>query len=143
MARIVTEHATSVIFEHFENDRLTRAMFDWKNPPVKDTYTIAPHNFVSVELDSHFPVRPSEVDWHAHSKRGNRGLKEIKNLFGEEFAEAMSAVRYDLGYLAIASYEIDGRHRDRIAKMQIDSPSTPVLLQRLCREIIVGSSHKK
>jgi hypothetical protein len=132
-ASLPTPDTISVVITDSTEDNLTLARFEWPSQQPHDTYTIDANASLSVELDSHFPVRPAIVRWEHYGMVGDEIASEA--LFGKDFAEAMSAAHRDLGFTAL-QLSLSRSNRLAIAELQLHSPSTPTLLKRLCGQMI-------
>lgn len=104
------------------------ARFMWPEGPAQGTYTIAPSPRTSLELDSHFPVRPQAVRVFHQAPEDIDPV--LTALVGAEIATALSMTRR-VGSTTIHA-ALTERNRFSIARLQAESPSTPPYLRELC-----------
>lgn len=123
-------HNISVFTEYSEEDAIVRGMLMWNEQQPTDTYTLDMNGVLSIELDRHFPIRPSAIVWEASHGIGTETVLEA--CFGPEVTEAMIAAWHREG-AAIVDLSFSQQQRLAIAEAQLHSPSTPPLLKRSLR----------
>jgi hypothetical protein len=128
------ENTIPVSVEHLPDDHLIVASLHWPIAQPEDTYTIDVGEQLSLELDKHFPVRPSHVAIHDQPK--NASIIALEAFFGEAFTYAMQEAPR-IGFCTL-ELVFTKQNRLAIAKLQIDSPSTPPLLKRASAFILKG-----
>ena len=134
MLRLPEDTTTSVTIEHLPSDGLTVATFDWPIAQPEDTYTLDPTDHLSMELDRHFPVRPVKLSLTETGDANSLAMVEL--LTGAPMAEAMRVAPL-IGY-SVLQVTLDENNRLAIARLQIESPSTPRLLFKACKNILNG-----
>jgi len=110
------------------------ASFEWPSEQPNDTYTIDVTQNISVELDEHFPVRPSGVRWYPDEEHTEYDIGELRRLFGQELTEAMATVE-TIGFCSL-QLALGREERFALADLQLQSPSTPPALRRACASFL-------
>lgn len=122
----------TVITEHIPADSLRSglvvAQFAWPDVQPREVYTIALGEFVSLELDSHLPVRPNSVS--VYDDTDEASIRILNQAFGPEFTDVISNTR-SIGFTAIRNFSLTEEQRHFIAGIQAKSPSTPPILRSL------------
>ena len=123
-------------------DGLTIASFGWlADSSAPEAYTIDVTDAVSLSLDQHTPVRPYSVS--VLDRGAEESEEPLTNLFGGELTEAILKARDTLGGLAVINFSLSAENRFAIARRQIESPSTPPLLRRVCENMIAEHERTK
>lgn len=133
MASYQERHTIPVVVEN--DSGLLIANFNWGEQPPYDTYTIDVASAISVRLDKHLPVRPAQVTWDREAGVGSETV--VDELFGRGMSDAMLTAA-TAGFCAI-DLSLSPDNRQAIARLQIDSPSSPRSIKEACRGMLTKS----
>lgn len=126
MASPYEDLSVTVFGEYSAEDRLTVTSFVWPTPNTIDTYTIAPNEGLSLELDKHFPVRLAKIALYDTAQEGSAEL--ISLIVGEEVSEQMRNTPRVGQFIMNTNITLDNRLI--LAHIQAVNPSTPPALRR-------------
>lgn len=121
-----------VIAYHSDQNELTQGYFIWEFTRPVETYTIQISPAISVSLDRHFPVLPERIN--IADDADLEDCKTIAQLFSEDLLLVVSKTR--LCGMAIGQFGLYRSQREAIARLQLASPDTPVLLGRAASLLI-------
>jgi hypothetical protein len=121
-----------VLGEYFPDDALTTASFGWPEIDPHDSYTIAPNSGLSIELDTHFPMRILSITLYNHAAAQSEAL--LTAITSAELSRSMAEAS-QLGHFVL-DVTLSRPARLMIARMQIDNPSTGSAMRRACQTMI-------
>jgi hypothetical protein len=107
------------------------AHFLWDESPPEDTFTLEAEPGITLELDAHFPVRPSVI---RIAKAAQASEEQIARYTGEHLAEYVGTDR--LSGMFTVHTALDPTTRFAIAQLEADSSEAPDLLRDACRAMI-------
>ena len=129
---MATDAFSNTIYGYVRYDTehlLTTADLLWPTQQPKHTYTIDVTDHLSIELDTHLPVRPSRVRTY-----NSQDLEQVSGFFGAGLAEVMADAPRTKG-LGVIALRLGRVERKAIAELQIESSSTPPLIKDICLKI--------
>jgi hypothetical protein len=130
--RYIAEQVPVLIEQSEENDRLTIGTFQWEHGRPEDTYTIEIDPYTSLRLDAHFPARPDTVSLYDAGKNGSEKLLDA--IIGETLTAHLLA-SHVIG-AQVVLHSLSTQNSINIARIQRDSPNTPVILRKACRTML-------
>ena len=106
----------------------------------KDCYTLTV-NGIRLTLDTHFPVRPAQLNISQHQLQDHDSLVLLEQLFGEALVATLQHAHKSA--VSAVKLELSPQNRQAIAQLQLDSDQSPDIIQIGCAAMLGKALQKE